>query len=227
MLFIYLCLYVAYTYLLTDSPPLPIPLGSFSFCLTLPCFASLRFRLVSFHLMPSASPATYLRCKGWGVAQPRKAERNSNGNLKFFTIKMLLSCPFPSPFPSCLCASLHSSSCFLHKMKLYCIRFLRPFSLFLSASLALCLLLLLLLYIWTQKMLPQQQEQQRQLQQQQLLLLQFGTDSVLGFAFYASFMPHYFTPPPSFSLSRSHPFFTTHSPLPATLSRSLRTRATQ
>lgn len=112
-------------------------------------------------------------------------------------------------------------------MKLYCIRFLRPFSLFLSASLTLRLLPFLLLYSWTQKTLPQQQQQQQQLQQQQLLLLQFGTGSVLGFAFYASFMPHYFPhPPPFLSLTLFFsPLLTLPSPLP--FSRSSRTRATQ
>lgn len=112
-------------------------------------------------------------------------------------------------------------------MKLYCIRFLRPFSLILSASLTLRLLPFLLLYSWTQKMLPQQQQQQLQQQQQQLLLLQFGTGSVLGFAFYASFMPHYFPPPapfPSLTLFLSS-LLTLPSPLP--FSHSPRTRATQ
>lgn len=113
LLFIYLCLYVAYTYLLTDRPPPLIPLGPSSFCLSLPCFASLRFRLVSFHPVPPAPRATYLRSKGWGVAQPRKAERNSNGNLKFFTIKMLLSCPSPCPPLSVRLTSLQFSVQFL------------------------------------------------------------------------------------------------------------------
>lgn len=50
LLFIYLCLYAAYTYLLTDRPPPPIPLGRPHSAWV--CLASLRFGFVWIHFIP-------------------------------------------------------------------------------------------------------------------------------------------------------------------------------